>query len=77
MKKKQIENDDQFNDVLSYLLNVFVDLVSTPGGRFGRYFGSIKVQGYYLYPWMARIEIIQKEKEPLSQYFNIKGGKDD
>jgi hypothetical protein len=72
MRKKQDEKEDVFGDILSYLVQVFLDLMAHQGGRFGRYFGAIKVQGYYLYPWMARIEIIQKEKVPLDQCFDIK-----
>ena len=72
MRKKRVEREDVFGDILSYLIQVFTELLSHQGGRFGRYFGAIKVQGYYLYPWMARIEIIQKERLPLWECFQIK-----
>jgi hypothetical protein len=77
MRKKQDEREDIFGDILSYLVQVFLDLMMRQGVRFGRYFGPVKIQGYYLYPWMARIEVIQKEKVPLSEYFNLKEVKND
>ncbi len=63
MKKITEGTDYNINDVIDIVDGVVMGMRRGFGGKVKM--GSMHISGYFVYPWLFRVEIIRKDRKPL------------